>query len=107
MKHGFAGFNERGKVQDAVEGASLGLGGGENLFKGGPVCQLTLNEINAGGQKVAPAMAQIVKNHGLVPIFNQQASDITTYVPRTASYEDFHEITRPSQTSWYSLKSNM
>jgi hypothetical protein len=71
MEHGFAGLDEGGKVEDAVEGSSLGFGGNEKLIQSGPVCQFSLDKIDTGGQKVAPAMAQIVKNDGLVPIFSQ------------------------------------
>ena len=69
MEHGLAGLDEGGKVEDAVEGLSLGFGGGENLLQSGPVCQFSLDELHAGGQKVAPAMAEIVKNNGLVSHF--------------------------------------
>jgi hypothetical protein len=71
MEHGLAGLNEGGKVEDAVEGFSLGFGGGEKLIQSGPVGQLSLYKFDAGGQKIAPAMAQIVKNDGLMPILNQ------------------------------------
>ena len=49
MEHGLAGLNEGGKVQDAVEGSSLGFGGGENPFQSGPVGQLSLNKFDSGG----------------------------------------------------------
>ena len=49
MDHGFAGLNEGGKVEDAVEGFSLCFGGGKDFFKPGAVCQLTFDEFDAGG----------------------------------------------------------
>ena len=45
----------------------------------------------------APAMAQVVKNDGLVPILRQQTSDSTTYIPRTTCYQDLHNKAFPSQ----------
>jgi hypothetical protein len=107
MDHGLAGLNKGGKVEDAVKGFSLRFGGGEDIFKLGPVCQISLDKLDAGGQKVAPSMAQVIKNNGLDPIFSQQTRDSTTYVPRTACNQNFHEKTRPSQTHSYSLESNM
>jgi hypothetical protein len=36
-------------------------------------------------------MAKVVKNYGLMPIFHQQASDSTTYIPRTTCYQYLHK----------------
>jgi hypothetical protein len=71
MEHGLAGLDKGSKVKDAVKGFSLRLGGCKNLLKPRPVCKFSLNKINAGGQEVAPAMAQIVKNNGVGPILSQ------------------------------------
>jgi hypothetical protein len=71
VEHGFAGLDESGKVEDAVKGFSLGLGGCKNLLKSRPVSKFSLNKINAGGQEVASAMAQIVKNNRVGPILSQ------------------------------------
>jgi hypothetical protein len=98
MDHGLAGLNKGGKVEDAVKGFSLSFGGGEDIFKPEPVCQFSLDQFDAGRQKVAPAMAQVVKNNDVGPILSQQTRDSTTYVPRTACNQYFHEKTRPSQT---------
>jgi hypothetical protein len=106
MDHGLAGLDESGKVEDAVKGFSLSFGGGKDIFKPGSVCQLSLDKFDAGGQKVAPAMAQVVKNNGMGSIFSQQTRNSTTYVPRTACNQYFHEKIRPSQTLWYSLEFN-
>jgi hypothetical protein len=46
MKHRFAGLNEGGKMEDGVEGSSLGFGGDENIFKSGAVCQFPLDKID-------------------------------------------------------------
>jgi hypothetical protein len=56
------------------------------MLKCGPVCQLSLDELHAPRQQVPVAMAKVVKNNGLMPIFRQQASDSTTYIPRTTCY---------------------
>jgi hypothetical protein len=95
MEHGLTGLDEGGKVKDTVEGPSLGSCGSEKLFNGRPILQLSLNELYPWGQQVAPSMAQVVKNYGVMPIFGQQTRNSTTYVPRPASYQDFHEKTRP------------
>jgi hypothetical protein len=91
IEHRFAGFDEGGKVKNAVEGLSLLLGGDENAVKRRPVCQLSLDELHARRQQVTVAMAEVVKNDGLMPIFRQQASDSTTYIPRTTCYQDLHK----------------
>ena len=104
MEHGLAGLDERGKVKDAVEGSSLRFGGEENLLKSGPVCQFSLDEFHAGGQKIAPSMAQIVEDDGLMSIFGQQSGDCTTNIPRTAGHQYLHKKAVLSQTLWYKPK---
>jgi hypothetical protein len=91
MEHGLAGLDEGGKVENAVKGFSLVFGRGEDIFKPGPVCQLTLDEFHSSREKVAPAMAQVVKNDDLGPIFGQQSRDCTTDVPRTSCYQYLHK----------------
>jgi hypothetical protein len=91
VEHGLASLDESGKVEDAVEGFPLGFGGGENFFKNWPVCQLSLYKFHAGWHKVAPAMAQVVKNHNLMAIFGQQSSDCSTNVPGAACYQYLHK----------------
>jgi hypothetical protein len=71
MEHGLAGLDEGGKVENAVKGASLGYGGCKNLLKYRPVIKFPLDKLDAGGQKVTPAMAQIVKNDGVMPVLSQ------------------------------------
>jgi hypothetical protein len=71
MKHRLSGFNECGKVKDAVERLSLGLRSGKNSLKSTPVRQLSLNEFHAGWEKIAPSVAEIVKNDGPVTLFCQ------------------------------------
>jgi hypothetical protein len=80
-------------VQNAVEGPSLSLGGGENPFESGSVRQFSLDELHASRQKVAPPVAQVIKNHGLMAVFRQQASHRATDVSRAASYQNFHKKT--------------
>jgi hypothetical protein len=98
MEHGLAGLNEGGKVEDAVEGLSLGFCCGEDVFKPGTILQLSFYKLDSWGQKIATAMAKIVINDDLGSIIGQQPRDSTTYIPRTTSNKDFHEKTRPSQT---------
>ena len=40
-------------------------------FESGAVCQLTFHKLNALREQVAPAMAQVVKNDGLMPMIRQ------------------------------------
>jgi hypothetical protein len=91
MDHGFAGLDEGGKVEDAVEGLSESFGGSEKVFKSGPVCQLSLDKFHARGQKIAPAVAQVVKNDGLMAIFGQQLRHCSTNVPRAACNQYLHK----------------
>jgi hypothetical protein len=91
MNHGLASFNERGEVKNSVKGLTLALGRGEKVFKSWPVCQLSLDKIDSGRQKLTSAMPQIVKNYRLMAIFGQQTRNGSTDVPRTASNQDLHE----------------
>jgi hypothetical protein len=91
MEHGLAGLDQSGKVEDAVKGSSLIFGGEENPLQSKPVCQLSLNKLHAGGQKVAPSMAQVVENDGLMSILGQQASDRAPNVPRAACHQYLHK----------------
>jgi hypothetical protein len=68
MEHGLAGLDEGSKVKNAVEGPSLGYCGSEKLFNSRPILQLSLDKLHSWGQKVASAMAQVVKNYGVIPI---------------------------------------
>jgi 3-phosphoglycerate kinase len=95
MEHRLAGLDQGGKVKDAVKGPSLGFGRGKKAFKSGPVGQLTFDKFHAGGQKVASSMAQVVKNHDLIPIFGQQSGDCAANVPRTASNQYSHKKLPP------------
>jgi hypothetical protein len=70
-QHGLAGFNEGGKVEHAVEGLALGLGGFEKAFKHGPVRQLSFDKCHPCRQQIAPAVTQVVKNDCLVPLFDE------------------------------------
>jgi hypothetical protein len=107
MEHGLAGLNEGGKVENAVEGFSLGFGCGEYQFQSWTVCQFSLDKFNARGQQVAPAMAQVVINNGLMAILSQKPGNSTTYIPRTASNQDFHEKPFLSKNFVIALESNM
>jgi hypothetical protein len=71
LHHGLAGFNERGKMEDAVEGLSMFLGGDEKVFKRSPVGHLTPHKIHPCRQKVASAVTQIVESYCLVSRFDQ------------------------------------
>ena len=57
-------------------------------------------------QQVAPAMAQVVKNDCLMPIFRQQPGDGTTYIPRAAYNQYLHKKAVPFQKLWFSLNSS-
>ena len=53
-------------MKDSVErGAGIG-GGNEEIFKLGPVGQISLNEFNTGGNLLAAAVAQIIEYNGIV-----------------------------------------
>lgn len=100
MEHGLAGFNEGREVENAVERLPLLFRREKNTLKRGPVCQFSLDEFRAHRQQIPVAMAEVVKNDGLVPILGQQTSDSTTYIPRTACYQDLHNKAVPSNKLW-------
>jgi hypothetical protein len=47
----------------------VALSRNKDILQSGPVCQFSLDELNAGGQKVAPAVAEIVEYDGLMSVF--------------------------------------
>jgi hypothetical protein len=85
VDHGLAGLDKGGEVENAVEGSTLIVGGDEKVFKRSTVSHFALNEFDAGRKQIAPPMAEIVKNYGLVSFFGQQACNCTAYIPRAAS----------------------
>jgi hypothetical protein len=95
MEHRLAGLDQGGKVEHAVKGPSLGLGRDEKVFKSFPISHFALDKFHAGGQKIAPAVAQIVKNHDPIPIFGQQSGDRSTNVSRAASDQYSHKKLPP------------
>jgi hypothetical protein len=105
MEHGFAGFNEGGEVKHGVKGVVTLVCRGKDCFDGLAVGQFALNELNAGGQQLAPAMAQIVENDGVMAIPGKQGCDSTTYVPGAAGYKNFHKKCCPFELSLGNLKS--
>jgi hypothetical protein len=78
-------------VEDSVEGVALIFGVDEKVFNRPPIRQLSLHKFHSHGQQIPPAMAQIVKNYGLMSLLGQQPRHGTTYVPRTACYQDLHK----------------
>jgi hypothetical protein len=103
MDHGLAGLDEGGKVEDAVEGLTVFFGCDEKAFKGSAISKFTLDEIHSRWQQIAPAVAQIVINNGLMSALGQQTGDCTTYVPRTASNQYLHKKNVLSRTLWFTL----
>jgi hypothetical protein len=95
MEHRLAGLDQGGKVEYAVKGPSLGLGRDEKAFQSRPVGHFALDKFHAWGQKIAPSVAQIVKNHDLIPIFGQQSCDRSTNVSRAASDQYSHKKLSP------------
>jgi hypothetical protein len=93
MDHRLAGFNEGGKMEDAVEGFSLVFGSYEKVFKRRPISQLPCYKLNSGGQQVAPSVAQIVVNNCGVSVCSKEAPHCTTYVPRASCYQNLHKKT--------------
>jgi hypothetical protein len=93
MNHGFAGFNQRGEVENSIEGLTLFLCRDEKVFNRGPVGELSLNKFQSGGQKIEPPMAQIVEDYRLISRFGKQLRNCTTYVPGTTSNQYLHEFT--------------
>lgn len=80
--HAFAGFNESGKVHDAV------YSGMEKFFEGGAVSHLALNELSIRGKHGTAGVAKVVVNDDLVTFFKQELGDSSTDVASAASNED-------------------
>jgi hypothetical protein len=91
MDHGFAGLDESGEMENAVEGMALGLCLQENVFNQRPVGQIPYDEFHSRRQQIATAMAEVVEDDGLVTVLGQETGDSTTYVPGATCYQHFHE----------------
>jgi hypothetical protein len=78
-------------VEDSVEGLALLAGGDEKVFKSRPVGQLPFDKFHPFRQKIAPAMAQVVKDNSSMSQFDKQAGHCTTYVPRAACDQYLHK----------------
>ncbi len=68
-------------------------GGGKNPLEVGAVAELAFDELRAGRQQVAAAVAQVVVNNGLIPFFGQKSRNCTSDIPCTASNQDLHKRT--------------
>jgi hypothetical protein len=95
MDHGFAGFNESGKVEYAVEGVILVTGVDEKVFKSLPICQFPLHEFHSRGKQIASTVAQIIEHNGGVSLFGKQSRDGTTYVPGATRNQYLHKKSCP------------
>jgi hypothetical protein len=91
MNHRFAGFNESGKVEHAVEGLSLVAGGDEKVFKSAPISQFPLHEFHSRRQQIAPSVAQIIEHYRGMSLCGKQPGDGTTYIPGTPGYQYLHK----------------
>ena len=89
--HRLAGFNEGGKVEDAVERSSHIVGCDKEVFKREPVSDFALHKLDTWGEQVAPAMAQIVKNHRLVSLFGKQSRNCPANVSGAAGNQYLHK----------------
>jgi hypothetical protein len=91
MDHGFAGFNEGGKVEHAVEGVTLIAGSDEKVFKRFPIRELPLHEFHSRWKQVAASVAQIIEHNRGMPFRDKEPGDGTTYVPRTSGNQYLHK----------------
>jgi hypothetical protein len=91
LDHGLAGFNEGGEVEDTIEGASRIVSGDEEIFEGEPVSEFALNKLDSYREQIAPAVAQVVKNEGLMSLFGKKSRNGCTNVPSTTSNQYPHK----------------
>jgi hypothetical protein len=77
----------------------------EDSLKRLTVSHITLNELDAGRQQLAPAVTQIVENDGVMPFFVKKGGDSTTDIPRTSGNHYFHKKHCPFASSLGNLKS--
>lgn len=104
VEHGLASFNEGGKMEDSVEGLACVARQNEKVFKGGPVSEFSLDEIDAWREQVAPAVAKIVKNESLMSFFYKQTRYGTTDVPCATSNQYLHKKYCPFVNSFDTLE---
>ena len=90
--HGLASLNEGGEVEHSVKGLVLLFGVNEKVFNFFALGEVPFNKFHAGRQQVAPSVAQVVIDNGMMALCYQQFGHSTTYIPRPASHHDFHKI---------------
>ena len=88
------------KWRTPSKGSPDHFGGDEKVFERGPVSQLPFHEVHAGRQQIAPPMAQVIENNGLMPILGKKCRDGTAYVPCTAGNQYLHKKNCPFRTVW-------
>jgi hypothetical protein len=83
--HGFAGFDEGGEVEDAVEGRAGISGCVEKVFNRGPICDFTFHELYVARNELAPAVTQVVENDSLMPLSGEEICDCPANVSSATS----------------------
>jgi hypothetical protein len=78
-------------MHDAVERTSLLFGVGEDALEQSAVGELALDKLNALRQKVAAAVAEIVKDDRLMPAIDEEARNCASDVSCTPGYKKLHK----------------
>ena len=103
--HGLSGFNEGGKVEDAVERRSHIVGCDKEVFKREPISDFALHKLDTGGEQVAPPMTQIVKNQSLVSLFGKQSRNCSADISGAAGDQYLHKKDCPFLNGLSTLES--
>ena len=86
------------KWRTASKGFPALLSGDEEAFNRRPVSYFSLDKIDAWWQQIAAAVAEVVKNDGLMSLFGKQSCDSATDVPRPSGNQYLHKNGCPSGT---------
>src|SRR5579863_2147551 len=71
--HGLAGFDEGGKVHDAIKRMSILCGRGKDALEKAAIGEFAVDELDAGGQQIAAAMAEVIEDEDVVSSFGEQS----------------------------------
>jgi hypothetical protein len=80
-------------VNDGVKWLAVLGSADEYLFNSGTVGEVAFDEGDACGNKIAPAMAQVVEYSWFVTLRSEKTGDSTTYVTGTAGNQNPHKNT--------------
>ena len=89
--HGFAGFDQGGEVEDAVEGRLFSGCVAKKLFDASTIGDVGFDEFDTGGDQIAAGVAEVIDDYDLVPLAGQERRNCAADISGPARYHDLHK----------------